>query len=164
MTEQGQDLVQQIQEQVQQSAENYFGDSLGAIKNQLATHRSQLQELIDMLPESQEGGRAQLEQLLSSYEELENSLDEVAQEQGLQETVNQAAQQAQEGAGQATEQAQEVAGQATEQAQETTEQAQEGAEQATEQAQETAGQATEQAQGAVGQATEQVQESANQGQ
>ncbi len=165
MTEQGQDLIQQVQEQVQQSAENYFGDSLGAIKNQLATHRSQLQELIDMLPESQEGGRAQLEQLLSSYEELENSLDEVAQEQGLQETVNQAAQQAQEEvAGQATEQAQEVAGQATEQAQETTEQAQEGAEQATEQAQETAGQATEQAQGAVGQATEQVQESANQGQ
>ena len=153
MTEQGQDLIQQVQEQVQQSAENYFGDSLGAIKNQLATHRSQLQELIDMLPESQEGGRAQLEQLLSSYEELENSLDEVAQEQGLQETVNQAAQQAQE-----------VAGQATEQAQDTAEQAQEGAEQVTEQAQETAGQATEQAQGAVGQVTEQVQESANQGQ
>ena len=164
MTEQGQDLVQQVQEQVQQSAENYFGDSLGAIKNQLATHRSQLQELIEMLPESQEGGSAQLQQLLSSYEELENSLDEVAQEQGLQETVNQAAQQAQEAAGQATEQAQEVAGQATEQAQETTEQAQEGAEQATEQTQETADQATEQAQGAVGQATEQVQESANQGQ
>jgi hypothetical protein len=153
MTEQGQNLVQQVQEQVQQSAENFFGDSLGAIKNQLATHRSQLQELIDMLPESQEEGRAQLEQLLNSYEELENSLDEVAQEQGLQETVNEAAQQAQEAAGQATEQAQETAEQSTEQAQE-------GAEQT----QETAGQATEQAQGAAGQATEQAQESANQGQ
>jgi hypothetical protein len=140
MTEQGQDLVQQIQEQVQQSAEDFFGDSLGAIKNQLATHRSQLQEIVEMVPESQEGGRAQLDQLLSSYEELENSLDEVAQQQGLQEMVNQAAQQAQEAAGQATEQAQETA-----------EQAQEGAEQATEQAQET-----------VGQATEQAQESANQ--
>jgi hypothetical protein len=83
-----------------------------------------------MLPESQEEGRAQLEQLLNSYEELENSLDEVAQEQGLQETVNEAAQEA---AGQATEQAQEVAGQATEQAQGTlgqaTEQAQESANQ-----------------------------------
>ena len=142
MTEQGQYLVQQIQEQVQQSAEDFFGDSLGAIKNQLATQRSQLQELVEMVPESQEGGREQLEQLLSSYEELESSLDEVAQEQGLQEMVNEAAQQAQEAAGQATEQAQESA-----------EQAQEGAEQATEQAQETAGQATEQA-----------QESANQGQ
>ena len=118
MTEQGQDLVQQVQEQVQKSVQDFYGDSLGAIKNQLATHRSQLQELIDMLPESQEGGRAQLEQLLSSYEELENSLDEVAQEQGLQETVNQAAQQAQEVAGQATEQAQEGTQQATEQAQE----------------------------------------------
>ena len=139
MTDQGQGLAQQIQEQVQQSAEDFFGDSLGEIKNQLATHRSQLQELIDMLPESQEEGRAQLEQLLSSYEDLENSLDEVAQEQGLQEMVNEAAQQAQE-------------------------EAEEGAEQATEQTQETADQATEQAQGAVGQATEQVQESANQGQ
>jgi len=129
MTEQGQDLVQQIQEQVQQSAEDFFGDSLGAIKNQLATQRSQLQEIVEMVPESQEGGRAQLDQLLSSYEELENSLDQVAQEQGLQEMVNQAAQQAQEAAGQATEQAQETA-----------EQAQEGAEQATEQAQESANQ------------------------
>ena len=141
MTEQSQDLVQQVQEQVQQSAEDFFGDSLGAIKNQLATHRSQLQELIDMLPESQEEGRAQLEQLLNSYEELENSLDEVAQEQGLQETVNEAAQQAQEAAGQATEQAQETAGQATEQGQQAADQAQEGAEQATEQAQEDAEQA-----------------------
>ena len=135
MTEQAQNLVSQLQEQVQQTAQDFFGESLGEIKNQLATHRSQLQELIEMLPESQEEGRAQLEQLLSSYEELENSLDEVAQEQGLQEMVNQAAQQAQEAAGQATEQAQE-----------------------------SAGQATEQAQGAVGQATEQAQEGANQGQ
>src|SRR3954451_16147173 len=157
MTEQGQNLVGQIQEQVQQTAQDFFGDSLGEIKNQLTTHRSQLQELIDMLPESQEEGRAQLEQLLNSYEELENSLDEVAQEQGLQETVNEAAQQAQEAAGQATKQAQETAEQSTEQAQET-------AGQAAEQAQETAGQATEQVQGAVGQATEQAQETADQGQ
>jgi methyl-accepting chemotaxis protein len=138
MTEQAQNLVGQIQEQVQQTAQDFFGDSLGEIKNQLATHRSQLQELIEMLPESQEEGRAQLEQLLGSYEELENSLDEVAQEQGLQETVNEAAQQAQEG----TEQAQEGAEQATEQAQEGAEQAQEEAEEGAEQAQE----GTEQAQ------------------
>ena len=141
MSEQGQNLVGQIQEQVQQTAQDFFGESLGEIKNQLAMHRSQLQELIDMLPESQESSRAQLEQLLGSYEELESSLDEVAQEQGLQEAVNQAAQQAQETAGQATEQAQETAEQATEQGQQAADQAQEGAEQATEQAQEDAEQA-----------------------
>ncbi len=151
MTKQGQNLVGQIQEQVQQTAQDFYGESLGTIKNQLATHRSQLQEIIEMLPESQEGGRAQLEQLLSSYEELESNLDEVAQEQGLQETVNQAAQQAQEAAGQATEQAQEAAGQVTEQAQEV-------AGQATDQAQGTAGQATEQLQGAAGEAVGQAQE------
>ena len=97
MTEQGQNLVGQIQEQVQQTVQDFFGDSLGAIKNQLATHRSQLQEIMEMVPEAQEGGRAQLEQLLASYEALESSLDEIAQEQGLQEAVNQAAQQGQEG-------------------------------------------------------------------
>jgi uncharacterized protein (UPF0147 family) len=122
MTEQGQDLVQQVQEQVQKSVQDFYGDSLGAIKNQLVTHRSQLQEIMEMVPESQEGGRAQLEQLLNSYEELESSLDEVAQEQGVQEAVNQAAQQAteqvQEGTQQATEQAQEGTQQAQEQAQE----------------------------------------------
>jgi hypothetical protein len=135
MSEQGQNLVGQIQEQVQQTAQDFFGESLDEIKNQLATHRSQLQELIEMLPESQESGRAQLEQLLGSYEELESSLDEVAQEQGLQEAVNQASQQgqaeAEEGAQQATEQAEEGAQQAEEGAQ----QAEEGAQQATEQAQ-----------------------------
>jgi hypothetical protein len=130
MTEQGQNLVGQIQEQVQQTAQDFYGDSLGAIKNQLAAHRSQLQEIVGMLPESQEqeGGRAQLEQLLDSYEQLESSLDEVAQEQGLQEAVNQAAQQAQ---GEAEEGAQ----QAQEEAEEGAQQAQEGAQQATEQAQ-----------------------------
>ena len=128
MTEQGQNLVGQIQEQVQQTAQDFYGDSLGAIKNQLATQRSQLQEIVEMLPETQEGGRAQLEQLLDSYEQLESSLDEVAQEQGLQEVVNQAAQQGQ------TE-AQEGAQQATEQAEEGAQQAEEGAQQATEQAQ-----------------------------
>ncbi len=153
MTEQGQDLRQRIEEQVQQTAEDFFGESIGSIKTQLANQRSQLQELVQMLPESQESGRAQLEQLLGSYEELENNLDEVAQEQGVQEAVNQAAQQAQETAGQAqegakqaSEQAQEGTEQATEQAQETAEQGQEGAEQASEQTQETVGQATEQAQ------------------
>ena len=121
MTEQGQDLRQRIEEQVQQTAEDYFGESIGSIKAQLANQRSQLQEIVQMLPESQESGRAQLEQLLGSYEELENNLDEVAQEQGVQEAVNQAAQQAQETAGQAqegAEQAQGTVGQATEQAQE----------------------------------------------
>jgi len=154
MSEQGQDLRQRIEEQVQQTAQDFFGESIDSIKTQLANQRSQLQEIVQMLPESQESGRAQLEQLLDSYEELENNLDEVAQEQGVQEAVNQAAEQsqetagqAQEGAQQASEQAQEGTEQATEQAQEeTAEQGQEGAEQASEQTQETVGQATEQAQ------------------
>ena len=45
MTEQGQNLVHQIQEQVQKSAQDFYGESLGAIKNHLATHRSSCKKL-----------------------------------------------------------------------------------------------------------------------
>jgi len=85
---------------------------LGLIPLSIPLNIEECPLIVEMVPESQEDGRAQLDQLLSSYEELENSLDQVAQQQGLQEMVNQAAQQAQEAAGQeATEQAQESANQ-----------------------------------------------------
>lgn len=53
-----------------------------------------LQELLAQLPESLQDARAQLEQMIKSYETVGNSLDEVAQEQGLQDTVGQTAEHA----------------------------------------------------------------------
>ena len=136
MTEGVASLAQQIQEQVLKSAQDFYGNSLGSLKSQVENDRSQLQDLLEQLPDSQEEARAQLEELVASYEAIGNSLEGVAQQQGVQDAVNQAAQQAQETAGQATEQLQDAAGEATEQAQQT------------------AGQATEEAQGAVEQAGE----------
>jgi pyruvate/2-oxoglutarate dehydrogenase complex dihydrolipoamide acyltransferase (E2) component len=153
-----QNLLEQIHEQVLQGVQDFYGKSLGSLENQLGEHRSQLKELQEQLPDSQEDVRAQIGQLLASYEVIEKSLQETAREQGVEEMVSQAVQQAQVAAGRSAQQAQEVAGQAAEQVQETAGQAAEGARgaagEALGQAQESVGQATEQAQGLVGQVTE----------
>jgi pyruvate/2-oxoglutarate dehydrogenase complex dihydrolipoamide acyltransferase (E2) component len=158
VTEGVQNLVQQIQEQILKSAQDFYENSLGDLMGQVHNDRSQLQELLEQLPESQEDAREQLEQLVSSYEVIENSLEEVAQQHGVEDVVNQASQQAQETAGEVAEQAQDVAGQATEQAQETAEQASEEAQDAVEgtaeQFQEAAGETTEQVQGLGGSESE----------
>jgi RNA binding exosome subunit len=52
MTEAAQSLVQQMQVQVLKSAEDFYGNSLGTLEKQLENDRSQLQELIEQLPES----------------------------------------------------------------------------------------------------------------
>jgi RNA binding exosome subunit len=54
MTEAAQRLVQQMQVQVLKSAEDFYGNSLGTLESQLENDRSQLQELIEQLPESQQ--------------------------------------------------------------------------------------------------------------
>ena len=105
MTEGAQDLNQAIREQTIKSAQDFYGGSLGSLKGQLEDDRSQLQELLDQLPDSQEEARAQLQELVASYDAIENSLDEVAQQQGMKGTVDQAAQQARETARQVAEQA-----------------------------------------------------------
>ena len=95
--EQIQNLAQQIQEQTLKSARGFYGDSLGSLKGQLEYDRSQLQVLLDQLPESQHDARARLE-MVESYETIGNSLDDVAHHQGVRDTVDRAAEQAQEAA------------------------------------------------------------------
>src|SRR5829696_9841968 len=66
--------------------------------------------------------RAQLEALLASYEALQSSLDEFAQQHGVEGAVNQAAQQTHESVGQeeeASDQAQQTVGQAAQGVQDT---------------------------------------------
>ena len=81
--------------------------------------------------------------MVDSYTEIEGTLDQAASDQGLDDTVNEAAQQAQEGA---------AAGGIAQQAQDAAGQAQQQAGQAAQGVQETAGQAAGQAQDAAGQA------------
>jgi hypothetical protein len=122
--------------------------SSAASMGQVQNARSGLQELLEKLPDSQEDAREQLEELVTFYEAMENSPEEVTPQQGVEDAVNEAAPQAQEVGGEAEERAQDAAGQATYQGQETAKQASEeaqGAAQGTaEQARNTAGEATEQ--------------------
>lgn len=108
MTEGAQNLNEAIRKQTLKSARGFYGDSLGSLKGQLEDDRTQLQELLDQLPEFQQDARARLEEMVESYEAIGNSLDEAAQQQGMQDAVEGGAKQAQE----AAEQTQDVEAQA----------------------------------------------------
>ena len=103
MTEGIQNLGQQIQEQVLKSAQDFYGNSLGSLKSHLQNDHFQLKEMLEQIPDSQQDARAQLEALLASYEALQSSLDEFAQQHGVEGAVNQAAQQTRESVGQEEE-------------------------------------------------------------
>ena len=77
MTEGAQNLAQQIQEQAVNSAKDYYGNALGEVKGQLESSRAELEGLLEQLPEGQEEARAQIQELIDSYESIENSLDEL---------------------------------------------------------------------------------------
>ena len=61
MTEGIQNLTQQIQEQVLTSAQDFYENSLCNLMGHIQSDRSQLQELLEQLPESQEDARERLE-------------------------------------------------------------------------------------------------------
>jgi hypothetical protein len=166
-----------MQQQAMENAQDFYGQSLGRIKSQAQGYREQLEQYAQQLPEGNE--QAQLQEMVDSYMELEGSMDQAAQDAGVEEAMNQASQQtmeqmqqfaqesaqkAQDAAGQAAGQAQQVAGQATDQAGQVAGQAQEAAGGAAQQAQDTAGQAAQQGQQAAGQAAQQGQQAAGGGQ
>jgi pyruvate/2-oxoglutarate dehydrogenase complex dihydrolipoamide acyltransferase (E2) component len=115
VTEGTQNLAQQIQEQTLRSAQDFYGNSLGRLKGQLQGDRSQLESLAEQVPS--EDAQAQIQEMVDSYMAIEESLDQAAQDLGVQDAVNQAVQQAQEALGQVAQGAQEAAGGAVQQAQ-----------------------------------------------
>jgi pyruvate/2-oxoglutarate dehydrogenase complex dihydrolipoamide acyltransferase (E2) component len=148
VTEGVQNLTQQIQEQTVSTAQNFYGESLGRIKGQLQSDSSQLENLAEQVP--REEAQAQIQEMADSYAAIEESLDQAAQDLGVEDVVTQALQQAQEAIGQVADQAQEGAGQVTGQVGQVAQGVQDTAGRAAGQAQEAAGQAIQQAQGAVG--------------
>ena len=109
-----QDLSQQIQEQTVSSAQDFFAESLGKLKGQLQSDRAELESLAEQIPD--EEAQAQIQEMVDSFSEIENSLDQGAQDLGIEDAVNQALQQADQ-AGQAAEGVQEAAGGAAQQTQ-----------------------------------------------
>jgi pyruvate/2-oxoglutarate dehydrogenase complex dihydrolipoamide acyltransferase (E2) component len=148
VSERAQNLQQQIQQQTIQGAQDFYGESLGRIKSQLQSDRAQLESLAEQMPS--EEAQAQIQELVDSYEAIESSLDESAQDLGVEDAVNQALQQAQEAVGEVAGQAQEAAGQVTGQVGQVAQGVQDTAGRAAGQAQEAVGGAAQQAQETVG--------------
>src|ERR687893_3004390 len=119
---QGLNLQQQLQQLSQQSAQDFYAQSVGSLKSQIQNYREQLEQYSQQLPDGD--AKAQIEEMTDYYVELEGSIDQAAQEQGIQDQVNEAAESTQQkimevaqGAGQqAQDAAGQVAGQATDQA------------------------------------------------
>ncbi len=91
MAPQGQNLQQQVQQQAAESAQNFYGQSVGGLKSQIQNYREQLEQFSQQLPEGD--AQAQVQEMIDSYSELEGSMDQAAQDQGIEDAVNEAAQQ-----------------------------------------------------------------------
>ena len=159
VTEEVHSRSHQIQGQIMQIAQDFYGDSLGRLKGQLQNDRAQLESLMEQSPPE---AQAQLQKMIDSYTEIEDTLDQAAHDQGLDDAVSDAAQQAQDAAGQVTDRAGQAAQGVQDTAGQAAGQAQDAAGQAVGQVTETAGQAAQQAQDAAGQAAEQAQGAAGQ--
>jgi hypothetical protein len=92
-----------MQQQATQSAQDFYGNSVGGIKSRIQDDRAQLESFVQQMPQGD--AQAQVQKMIDSYNELENSMDQAAQEQGVEDTASQAAQDSANGAAQ---QAQEV--------------------------------------------------------
>jgi pyruvate/2-oxoglutarate dehydrogenase complex dihydrolipoamide acyltransferase (E2) component len=97
-----------------QSAQDFYGESLGRAKGQLQDTRAQLERLVQQVP--QEEAQAEIQEMVDSHYEIESRIDQAAQDQGLEDAVNEAAQQGggQEGGGEQEPNATEAAAQRAE--------------------------------------------------
>jgi hypothetical protein len=112
------DLLRRIS---RQSAEDFFGQFIGSLKAQIQNYREQLEQYSQQLPEGDI--RARLEKMTDYYYELEGSIDQEAQDQGIQDQMNEAAEGAQQkmkefAQGATTQEVLEYEGEGTQKAQE----------------------------------------------
>lgn len=126
MSEGTQTIQQQTQdEQYLQHAQDFFGQSMGRVKSQTQNYRQQLEQFSEQLPEGD--AKAQVQEMIDSYSEIEGSMDQAAQDTGVEDAMSQAVeqtqQQMQEVAQGAAQQTQNTAGQAAQQGQQAAQQA-----------------------------------------
>jgi pyruvate/2-oxoglutarate dehydrogenase complex dihydrolipoamide acyltransferase (E2) component len=91
MSPQGQNLQQQVQQQATQSAQNFYGQSVGGLKSQVQNYREQLEQFTQQLPDGD--AKSQIQEMIDSYTELEGSMDQAAQDADVEEAAKEAAQQ-----------------------------------------------------------------------
>jgi pyruvate/2-oxoglutarate dehydrogenase complex dihydrolipoamide acyltransferase (E2) component len=90
MSPRGQNLRQQVQQRVTQSAQNFYGQSVGGLKSQVQNYREQLEQFTQQL--SKGDAKAQVQEMIDSYTELEGSMDQAVQDAGVEDAANEAAQ------------------------------------------------------------------------
>ena len=116
MSEGTQNAQQQTQEdQYLQEAQDFFAQSMGRIKGRMQSDSAQLEGMMQQLPEE---SQAQVQEMTDSYSQFEGVMDQAAQDAGVQDSMDEAAQQARQTADEATGQGQEAAEQAADQVQE----------------------------------------------
>jgi pyruvate/2-oxoglutarate dehydrogenase complex dihydrolipoamide acyltransferase (E2) component len=91
MSPQGQNLQQQVQQQATQSAQNFYGQSVGGLKSQVQNYREQLEQFTQQLPDGD--AKSQIQEMIDSYTELEGSMDQAAQDADVEEAAKEAVQQ-----------------------------------------------------------------------
>jgi pyruvate/2-oxoglutarate dehydrogenase complex dihydrolipoamide acyltransferase (E2) component len=87
-------LQQQIEQETMQSAQDFFGYSMGDIKAKFQSDRAQLEEYASQLPE--DDAQARIQEMIDSYAEFEYIIDQAAQDIGVEDTLNQVAQDTQQ--------------------------------------------------------------------
>ena len=100
MSEGTQTVQQQTQdEQYLQQAQDFFGQSMGRIKGQMQSDSAQLQSFMQQLPPD---AQAQVQEMTDSYSQFEGTIDQAAQDAGVQDSLEESAQQARQNADQAS--------------------------------------------------------------
>ena len=100
MSEGTQTIQQQTQdEQYLHQAQDYFGQSMGRIKGRMQSDSAQLQSFIQQLPPD---AQAQIQEMTNSYAQFENTINQAAQDAGVQDSLEESAQQARQNADQAS--------------------------------------------------------------
>jgi pyruvate/2-oxoglutarate dehydrogenase complex dihydrolipoamide acyltransferase (E2) component len=84
-------VTQNLQQQILRSVRDFVGDSLGGTKGQLQGARTQLEEFAGQVP--QEEAQAEVQEMVDSLYLIESTIDRAAQDQGLGDAVDEAAQQ-----------------------------------------------------------------------
>src|SRR5215210_1678758 len=137
MSEGTQNLQQQTQDQYLQQAQTFFGQTMGRIKGRMQSDSAQLEGLMPQLPEE---AQAQIQEMTDSYAQFEDIIDRSAQDAGVQEVMDEEAEQARQSADEASGQGQGPVDQAADQAQDmvggVAEEVQDGAAETADQAQE----------------------------
>src|SRR5919206_250003 len=91
MSEGTQNLQQSTQDQYLQQAQEFFAQSMGRIKGQMQSDSAQLESVMQQFPQE---SQALVQEMTDSYTQFEDTIDQAAQDAGVQDALEEAAERA----------------------------------------------------------------------